>query len=162
MTKAIHVKRTWGSRCDILLFMSSTQGLFLPRSCFFKFFLLICTAKNCLDDRLPTIALPGVEEGHTKLWPKTQKALKYVYEHHRHDADWFLKADDDTFIFTGNLRAFLKNFKPDEPHYMGCQLDFYPNDKRNTMINAGGAGKTSFRSCAITSIAELNSYCANK
>ena len=81
-----------------------------------------------------------MEEGRSQLWPKTQKALKYVWEHHRNDADWFLKSDDDTFIFTGNLRAFLGHFDPEKPNYFGAPMDFYPNDDRNTNINAGGAG----------------------
>ena len=62
------MKATWGSRCDKLLFMSSQA-----------------------DPDLPAIRL-NVSEGYDKLWDKTKKAFQNVYN------DWFLKADDDTYI----------------------------------------------------------------
>ena len=91
----------------------------------------------CTDEVLGSIALPDVEEGHDKLWPKTQKAFQYVWKHHRHDADWFLKADDDTYVLTENLRSFLSRHDPNEPRYFGL-TENYGN---GTVINLGGAGK---------------------
>jgi glycoprotein-N-acetylgalactosamine 3-beta-galactosyltransferase len=44
---------------------------------------------------LPTVKLSARNE-YNNLWGKTKHALKYVYDHHLQDADWFFKADDDT------------------------------------------------------------------
>lgn len=52
-----------------------------------------------LDKRIPTIKLPSVE-GYDSLWSKTREAFRYVWENYRDQADWFLKADDDSYFFT--------------------------------------------------------------
>jgi len=70
--KAIHLKKTWGKRCNKLLFMSTSA-----------------------DSELNTISLP-VEETRSSLWDKTRFALQYIYNYHFDEADWFLKADDDS------------------------------------------------------------------
>lgn len=110
--KAKHVKATWGRFCDILLFMSSQS-----------------------EDTLPVIGLP-VFEGYTNLWGKTKAAFYYVYKHYFDKADWFLKADDDTFVVVGNLRRLLDKHSPDSPIYFGRR--FKPYVEQGYM--SGGAG----------------------
>ncbi|XP_017856635.1 PREDICTED: glycoprotein-N-acetylgalactosamine 3-beta-galactosyltransferase 1-like [Drosophila arizonae] len=110
--KAVHVKRTWGKRCNKLIFMSSAK-----------------------DEELDSVALP-VGEGRDTLWGKTKEAYKYIYEHHINDADWFLKADDDTYIIVENLRYMLYPYNPDTPVYFGARFKAYV--KQGYM--SGGAG----------------------
>ena len=77
--KAIHVKATWAKRCDKLIFMS-----------------------NHKNDSLGSIDL-GIADGKQWLWNKTREAFKYVYENHKDEYDWVLKADDDTYLIMENL-----------------------------------------------------------
>lgn len=111
-TKAIHVHRTWGRRCNKLIFMSTT-----------------------MDKELDTVVLP-IAEGRNRLWGKTKAAFKYIYEKHINDADWFFKADDDTYTIVENLRFMLYPYNPETPVYFGCK--FKPFVKQGYM--SGGAG----------------------
>ncbi|KAG7264415.1 hypothetical protein CRUP_014324, partial [Coryphaenoides rupestris] len=111
-TKARHVKATWSRHCNVVVFMSSVD-----------------------DPDFPTVGL-DTKEGRDQLYWKTIRAYHYAYEHHIDEADWFLKADDDTYAIVDNLRWVLANHTPEEPVYFGRR--FKPYTKQGYM--SGGAG----------------------
>ncbi|XP_063064699.1 glycoprotein-N-acetylgalactosamine 3-beta-galactosyltransferase 1-B-like [Engraulis encrasicolus] len=111
-TKARHVKSTWSRYCNVVVFMSSVD-----------------------DPDLPAVGL-GTGEGRDQLYWKTIRAFHYVLEKHGDEADWFLKADDDTFVVVDNLRWILSNHMAEEPIYFGKR--FKPFVKQGYM--SGGAG----------------------
>ena len=111
-TKARHVQDTWTRRCNILLFASDHK-----------------------NNEFPTIDI-NVTEGRSHLTMKTMKTFDYVYKHHYNDADWFIKADDDTYVILENLRYLLSSENTSQPVYFGHLYMYHMKQG----YNAGGSG----------------------
>ncbi|KAH9377868.1 hypothetical protein HPB48_020846 [Haemaphysalis longicornis] len=94
--KARHVAATWGRRCTKVFFMSTKS-----------------------DKGLSSALELSVSENRNALWAKTKASLVELYNKHYHDYDWFLKADDDTYVVMENLRFFLLDKDPSKPAYFG-------------------------------------------
>ncbi|CAL4064018.1 unnamed protein product, partial [Meganyctiphanes norvegica] len=108
---AVHVRDTWGQRCDKILFFSTKK-----------------------DPVLETVVL-NVPEGYGFLWAKTKAAIQHLYKHYP-DYDWFIKADDDTYVIVENLRFFLNPLDPKEPVYYGVRFKQFV--KQGYMSGGGG------------------------
>lgn len=136
--KAVHVKNTWGQRCNILLFMSTAE-----------------------DAELPTVALP-IPEGRDHLWVKTREAFRYIWQNYRDQADWFMKADDDTYVVVENLRHMLSSYDSNEPLWFGHR--FQPTEHDGSYFS-GGAGyvlsKEALRRFATNALNDLR-LCADR
>ena len=109
------MRATWGKRCNKILLMSSIA-----------------------DDEVPTVKLKLGDGGdkYSHLWGKTKSAFRYVYQNHFEEYDWFVKADDDTYMIIENLRYLLKDYNSSSPLYFGRK--FKPFVKQGYM--SGGAG----------------------
>ena len=86
--KAKHVKATWAQHCNKVLFISSEE-----------------------NQDFPTVGLK-TKEGREQLYRKTIKTFQFVYDHYLEDADWFMKAYDDTYVILDNLRWLLSKYNP--------------------------------------------------
>ncbi|KAL5286919.1 C1GALT1.2 family protein [Megaselia abdita] len=136
-TKAKAVKETWAKRCNKFIFISKIEDL-----------------------ELEVVALP-VEEGTKNLWNKTKAALIYIYQNYLNQYDWFLKADDDTFMIMENLRYLLYQYNPLSPIYLGNRL----NSSLGEEFMSGGSGYVLSRN-ALSRFVEIGmlggKYCKQK
>ena len=70
------------------------------------------------------------------MWVRT----KNYFQLHRDQADWFMKADDDTYVVVENLRYKLQYHQPSDPIWFGCRFKGW-NDLLPQGYHSGGSGK---------------------
>ncbi|KAI9992947.1 hypothetical protein PInf_014889 [Phytophthora infestans] len=85
--KRLHaIKRTWGRKCDKLLFMSDIEDLSVPT--------------------VEIVAPPR----HEMLWQKHREIVRLLVREYSEDQfDWVFKCDDDTFLIMENLKTYLNS-----------------------------------------------------
>ncbi|KAH8274125.1 hypothetical protein KR044_011425, partial [Drosophila immigrans] len=109
---ALHVHATWGRRCAKLVFVSSEDY-----------------------EPLGVVQVVDAEGGsYDDLWNKTREGFRHVWLEYGEKYDWFLKADDDTYVIMENLQRMLGAYDPNMPLYFGYQMRRY-----NVSYMSGGA-----------------------
>ena len=101
------------------------------------------------DEELGAVKL-DVEESRQGLWGKTKQGFRYCYDNHFNEYDWFMKADDDTFVIVENLKSLLSHYSTDDlihfgHHFKYLGVSHLPVDVAEDFFQfqgyfAGGAG----------------------
>jgi len=121
-TRGKAVKNTWAKRCHKAIFFYTR----IPD----------CTSHSiCRESSAVGLDVP---DGRDHLTAKTLGALNYssMYAKYGSEADYFLKADDDTYVITENLQLTLSRFHSISLLYLGNLFTkILPKG-----YNSGGAG----------------------
>lgn len=124
-TKAAAVSRTWARECDNHKFIS-----ILPNN--------VTTQRVEANINGLEILKPYglVKDEYNLLTDKIYLAYIDIYKNYGDNYDWFLKADDDTYVFMDNLRFYLENLN------LGKRLFYYGHKfyLGSFNYNSGGAG----------------------
>ncbi|XP_048236791.1 glycoprotein-N-acetylgalactosamine 3-beta-galactosyltransferase 1-B-like [Haliotis rufescens] len=111
-TKLKAVNETWGRRCDKMLYVMTT------------------------NKTGPDILGLNITDHHDTLTEKIVQTFTHLYTTSLQHYDWFLKADDDSYVIVENLKFFLAHLNSSKPIYVGDHfVHFSPNG-----YNGGGAG----------------------
>lgn len=144
-TKARAVHESWASECDMVRFVTV-----IPES---------YDNTSNMPVYQPTAWL---QEDYKRL---TDKIFLSLVEMHRSALtakfNWFLKADDDTFVFMDHLKEFLKDKNPCDRISYGSNVRFELGMKR---WQQGGAGYLLGRGSIIDIATQLDlnyNFCAN-
>ena len=116
------VRRTWGRHCHGFVAFS-----------------------NLTDPVSSAIATPVFGgERYSNTWQKMRSLWKYTWFHYSNEFDWFLKADDDTFVIWENLMEYLgsKEVQAELEAGKGVYLGrrFAMAGKKLDNYTSGGAG----------------------
>ncbi|KAK6185047.1 hypothetical protein SNE40_007369 [Patella caerulea] len=115
-SKLAAVSNTWAPRID-------------------KIFYLM-TDNKTMNISFPNLLLVNITNDRQHLTEKTVFAFKYLYKHHLNEFEWFLKADDDSYIIVENLKYLLSQYNSSKPIYLGHHFKHY---SQNGYMSGGGS-----------------------
>ena len=124
---------TWAHKCDNFTFVTKLKRK-RSRKTPFDTDAHVSTREY---QELHLLDPPGlVEDTYWELTNKVYLAFKYLYTNIGRKYDWYLKTDDDTFVFVDNLRSFLSSKNSSQPVTYG--YDYSTNVEYG--FHSGGAG----------------------
>ena len=116
-TKAVNIHHTWAKQCDNHKFISVIPTMYLNTSQ-----VIISNGTIEIAYPIPLLHPFGLQkEVYKKLTDKIYATIIALFRHYNY-YDWYLKADDDTFIFVDNLREFISNKSLTAPAKYGYNL----------------------------------------
>ena len=107
LTRARAVNATWGTRCDKLLFITEYLNANMTLE------------QKEFAQQLPIAPIENIAVGYDRLTQKSILAFLFVYKNYYNDFDWFIKADDDTYLIMENLKDFLRKQDTSKPITFG-------------------------------------------
>lgn len=107
LTRARAVNATWGTRCDKLLFITEYRNANMTLE------------QKEFAQQLPIAPIENIAVGYGRLTQKSILAFLFVYKKYYNDFDWFIKADDDTYLIMENLKDFLRKQDTSKPVTFG-------------------------------------------
>ena len=117
------------------------------------------------DDQLPLVALPGVDD----TYPPQKKSfmmLKFIYDNYADQFEWFMRMDDDVYVRTERLEAFLNSINSSQPLLIGQpgqgnDQEFGKLDLTNQENFCMGGPGMIFSRAALKIMADNISACTN-
>uniref|UniRef100_UPI00398E4CEE chondroitin sulfate synthase 2-like n=1 Tax=Pristiophorus japonicus TaxID=55135 RepID=UPI00398E4CEE len=112
-TLAVAANRTMGSRMEKVLYFTGTRSRKIPHGMY--------------------IVTHGDER---PIWNMYQ-TVKYVYEHHGSEYDWFYFVQDDAYTEGDRIRALVDHLSIDADLYMGRPEEFIGGDTEGRYCHGG-------------------------
>ena len=120
--KSIHnrsyaIWKTWSRYCDKTLFACNCSNVLKIQ----KFNLNMEIPKELIrfkDIKEMPLLFLNVTEAYDKMGVKVFEIMKQTFNQNPHH-EWYLMADDDTYIFMKNLKKFIKSKNPKDPLVYG-------------------------------------------
>jgi glycoprotein-N-acetylgalactosamine 3-beta-galactosyltransferase len=89
------------------------------------------------DPTMPFVYL-NITDTYERITDKTLKTMEYIYDNLLNEFDWFVRANDDTYIIMENLRLFLANKCSNEKVIYGKILSHFRHKARYKSGNNSG------------------------
>lgn len=136
LTKVKTVYNSWAYKCDYSMFIMQ-----IPDNVSLALNLTLDnqTINDGIEVNYNSINIlqpPNLtKDVYIKLTDKIFNTFKYVYNKYN-NYDWYLKTDDDTFVFVDNLRDFLSSKNKSDPITFGYDFNIFVEHG----YHSGGAG----------------------